>query len=63
MKLERFIKKLEKLAEKYGGNLEVIMADNAPVVDPIFSLCYPGRENVVITDEEQVILSDDRQNF
>jgi len=52
MKLENFIKKLEKIAENHGKNSEVIMADDIPVVNPIFSDKYPRGNKVVITDEK-----------
>lgn len=52
MKLKKFIQKLEKLSEKHGDNIEVIMADNISVVDPIFSSDYPSKKSIVITDEE-----------
>lgn len=50
MKLNKFIEELKKIKEKQGGNLEVIMADNISVVEPIFSDKYYGKK-VVITDE------------
>lgn len=53
MKLKKFIEELEKIKEKQGGNLEVIMADNIPVVEPVFSDKYYGKK-VVITDENEV---------
>lgn len=52
MTLEKFIKKLEKIKEKHGENLEVIMADNIPVVEPVFSDKYFNQEKVVITDQK-----------
>lgn len=52
MKLKVFIQSLKRIAEKQGGNIEVIMADNAPVVEPIFSKKYPNDKSVVITDEK-----------
>lgn len=51
MKLRNFIKKLENIAKKYGGDQEVIMADNISVANPVFSRKYPNRKNVVITDK------------
>ena len=51
MKLKNFIKKLKNLAQKHGDDIEVIMADEIPVVDPIFSDGYSAGKNVVITDE------------
>ena len=51
MELKKFIQKLKKVAEKHGDDAEVIMADNIPVVSPVFSRKYPDGKNVVITDE------------
>ena len=51
MELKKFIQKLKRVAEKHGDDAEVIMADNIPVVSPIFSRKYPDGKNVVITDE------------
>lgn len=52
MKLKEFIQKLEKIAKKHGDDVRVIMADNIPVINPIFSKEYPDKKNVIITDEE-----------
>ena len=49
MKLKDFIKKLEEISKKHGGDLEVIMADDIPVVNPFF---LEAEAKVVITDEE-----------
>ena len=51
MKLKKFIKALEKINKEHGDNLEVVMADNVPVVEPVFSENYPDKRKVVITDE------------
>ena len=51
MEIKRFIQKLEKIAEEHGDDTKVIMADNIPVVNPVFSKKYPDGKNVVITDE------------
>lgn len=51
MKLKVFIQNLKRFAEKQGEDIEVIMADNTPVVKPIFSKKYPNDKSVVITDE------------
>ncbi|MBI2050489.1 MAG: hypothetical protein HYT31_01645 [Parcubacteria group bacterium] len=51
MKLIDFIKKLNHIAEEYGGDAEVIMADELPVVDPVFSDKYSVGKSVVITDQ------------
>jgi len=50
MKLKNFIAKLNKISHERGDDLEVIMADNIPVVSPVFSADYPGEKKVVITD-------------
>ena len=52
MKLKKFIQKLEKIAKKHGNDAKVIMADNIPAVNPVFSNKYPDKKNVIITDEE-----------
>ena len=52
MKLEIFIKKLKNIEKKHGSDALVIMADNIPVVNPVFSKKYPDKKNVVITDME-----------
>jgi len=52
MTLKNFLEKLENIRRKHGNEIEVIMADNISVVDPVFSEEYPYRKNVVITDEE-----------
>lgn len=50
MKLKKFIEILRNIEKEQGENLEVIMADNIPVVEPIFSDKYYGKK-VVITDQ------------
>lgn len=50
MKLKDFIQKLKKIEEDKGGDIEVIMADDIPVVEPSFSNEYRGRK-VIITDQ------------
>lgn len=52
MKLKIFIQELEKLSEKHGDDTEVIMADNVPIINPVFSENYPNKKSVVITDEK-----------
>ena len=49
MKLKKFIEELKKISEKHGENLEVVMADNIPVVAPVF---LKVDQEVVITDEK-----------
>lgn len=51
MKLKDFIERLEKIEEDHGGDLEVVMSDNIPVVVPVLSDKYHGK-NVVITDQD-----------
>lgn len=52
MKLKKFIKRLEKIREKRGEDLEVVMADYIPVVKPVFSSDEYLGDKVVITDEK-----------
>ncbi len=52
MKLNFFIEKLERIAQKHGNDTRVVMADNIPVVNPAFSEKHPNKKSVVITDEE-----------
>ena len=52
MKLKKFIQKLEKIAKEYGDDTKVIMADNIPVINPVFSRKYPDKKNVIITDQK-----------
>lgn len=51
MKLRIFIEKLEEIKKEHGEDLEVIMADNIPVVNPVFTDKYFNEERVVITDQ------------
>ena len=53
MELKEFVQRLNKLSEKYGDDTEVIMADNMPVVNPIYSNNYPSKSSIVITDTKQ----------
>ena len=50
MKLKEFIKKLDKISDEQGDDLDVVMADNIPVVDPIFLDNFCNSKKVVITD-------------
>jgi len=50
MKLKELIKQLKDIAEKRGGDIGVVMADNIPVVEPKFSDKYP-KPSVIITDQ------------
>ena len=45
MKLKSFIEELIKISEDHGDSLDVVMADNILVVNPIFV-----NRKVVITD-------------
>lgn len=45
MKLKKFIEELNKISKGNGDDLDVVMADNIPVVSPIFV-----NRKVVITD-------------
>ena len=51
MKLKKFIQELKKIESERRENLEVVMADNIPVVEPVFSDQYYGKK-VVITDQK-----------
>jgi len=51
MKLKKFIEKLEEIKREQGENLQVIMADDIPIVVPVFSDEY-GDKKVVITDQK-----------
>jgi hypothetical protein len=51
MKLNEFIKKLEKIENKYGASTEVLMADGIPVVDPVYLNNFFDSKAVVITDQ------------
>ncbi len=53
MKLKNFIAQLNKIARERGDDLEVIMADDVPVVSPVLSAGYPGGERVVVTDKKR----------
>ncbi|MFA5386727.1 MAG: hypothetical protein WC297_03635 [Candidatus Paceibacterota bacterium] len=51
MKLKNFIAQLNEIARERGDALGVIMADDVPVISPVFSAGYPGGEKVVVTDK------------
>jgi len=51
MKLKDFIEQLKDIAEENGDSIDVIMADNIPVVNPVFTKEYFGKK-VVITDKK-----------
>lgn len=50
MKLKNFIGKLNEILKKHGGSLEVEMADNIAVVDPV--LLKDGKDTVVIITDQ-----------
>jgi len=50
MRLKRFIEYLNNIAENRGDTIDVVMADNIPVVKPVYSDKYP-KQSVVITDQ------------
>lgn len=52
MKLKKLIKKLEKIAKERGDNIEVVMADNISITNPVFSRKYPNKQKVIITDKK-----------
>lgn len=53
MELKKFIQKLERVAKEHGDDAKVVMADNIPVVNPVFiRRDYFNEKVVVITDEE-----------
>lgn len=49
MNLKDFIKKLQRI-ERDNGSIKVVMADDIPVVEPVFSDKYHGKK-VIITDQ------------
>ena len=49
MKLKQFIKKLQNIEKEKGGEFQVVMADDIPVVNPVFSTKYSGSK-IIITD-------------
>ncbi len=51
MKLGQLIRQLQNLSSKHGGDTEVIMADDEPVVRAVFCDKYPT-PSVVITDRK-----------
>lgn len=51
MNLKIFIEKLQKIAMEHGDDMKVIMADNIPVISPVFCTKYPDGKNVAITDQ------------
>ncbi len=52
MTLKEFIKKLKKISSEHGENMEVVMADNILVVEPVFLKEYYGGK-VIITDQNE----------
>jgi deoxyhypusine synthase len=51
MKLREFIQKLKKIESEQGEDIEVVMADNIPIVSPVFLDNFFGKK-VIITDQE-----------
>lgn len=52
MKLNKFIQKLIEIKEKEGDNMEVVMADNIPVVEPVLFKNILDEKVIVITDQK-----------
>ena len=52
MIIKKFIKDLEKIAKKYGANVEVKMADGISVVSPVYLDNFINKKSVVITDQK-----------
>ena len=52
MKLKKFIESLDEIVKIHGHDLEVIMADDISVVEPVYSEEYCGGNKVVLTDEK-----------
>lgn len=50
MNLKGFIEKLQRIEKDNGGDVKVVMADNIPVMAPVFSDKYHGKK-VIITDQ------------
>lgn len=48
MKLKDFILRLEKIKDKYGDEIRVVMADGINVVNPVYII---KNDTIVITDE------------
>ena len=47
MKLKKFIENLEDISREHGEELEVIMADNIAVIEPVFSDQYGGKKRML----------------
>jgi hypothetical protein len=52
MKLKEFIKKLEKIDERIGESIDVVMADGISVVNPVYLNNFLNKKVVVITDQK-----------
>lgn len=52
MTIKKFIEKLEKIAKKYGTDIEVKMADGIPIVNPVYLMDFINKKAVVITDQK-----------
>ncbi len=53
MTLKQFIKKLEKISEKHGSAMFVVMADDILVVDPVYAEGYGQNGNVVVITDQK----------
>ena len=52
MKLKEFIKQLKNIQKRGGNSMQVRMADNILVVEPVMSSDRKGKKCVVITDQK-----------
>jgi hypothetical protein len=52
MKLKDFIEQLNYIEKENGDSLEVRMADNIPVVEPVIRPDGRGKRCVIITDQK-----------
>jgi hypothetical protein len=52
MTLNEFINKLQIIEKEHGGSDEVVMADDIPVVNPVYINDLIFGRKVVITDQE-----------
>ena len=49
MKLKKLINQLQNISQKHGEEVEVILADNEPIIKAVFCDKY-NQPSVVITD-------------
>lgn len=52
MKLKKLLEMLEGIKDTYGENLDVVMADNISIVEPVVMDKYPDKRKIIITDEK-----------